>query len=63
MILRTHDIYFDVLLYFYPFTLQCRKMVIHTLKMLQDFENVSDHFSTLRSKGLRTFQTSLLAAL
>ena len=31
-------------------------MVRHTLKilqqMLQDFESVSDHFTTLRSKGL-----------
>ena len=35
---------------------QCRKMVRHTLKilqqMLQDFESVSEHFATLPSKGL-----------
>ena len=35
---------------------QCRKMVRHTLKilqqMLQDFESVPDHITTLRSKGL-----------
>ena len=41
-----------------PFTLQCRKMVRHTLKtlqqMLQDFQSVSDHFTTLQSKGLIT---------
>ena len=39
-----------------PFTSQCRKMVRHTLiilqQLLQDFWSVSDHFTTLRSKGL-----------
>ena len=35
--------------------LQCRKMVRHTLKtLLQNFLSVSDHFITLRSKGLRS---------
>ena len=32
------------------FTLQCRKMVRHTLKVLQQ---VSNHFTTLRNKGLK----------
>ena len=32
------------------FTLQCLKMVRHTLKVLQQ---VSNHFATLRSKGLK----------
>ena len=39
-----------------PITAQCPKMVRHTLKilqqMLQAFQSVSDHFTTLRSKGL-----------
>ena len=38
---------------------QCRKMVRRTLKilqqMLQDFKSVSDHFTTLRSNGLKYF--------
>ena len=40
-------------------TSKCRKMVRHTLKilqqMLEDFKSVSDHFTTLRSKGLIHF--------
>ena len=35
------------------FASQCRKMVRHTLKNHdQDFKSVSDHFTSLRSKGL-----------
>ena len=40
------------------FTSQCRKMVRHTLKilqhLLQDFQSVFDHFTTLRSKRLNS---------
>ena len=36
------------------------KLVRHTLKilqqMVQDFKKVSDHFTTLRSKGLKTIK-------
>ena len=39
-----------------PFTSQCSKMVRQTFKnlqhLLQHFESVSDHFTTLRTKGL-----------
>ena len=38
-------------------------MVRHTLKilqqMLQDFKNVSDHFTTLRSKGLMKMRVKM----
>ena len=40
---------------------QCRKMIRHTLKILQqlmqDFYIVSDHFTMLRSKGFRSILT------
>ena len=49
-------LYYNYKIFVWPFTLQCRKMVSHTLKilkqMLQDFWSLSDHFTTLRSKGL-----------
>ena len=43
--------------FFQHYTSQCRKMVRHTLKILQHLVqdlSVSDHFTTLQSKGLKS---------
>ena len=44
-------------------TLQCRKMVRHTLKvlqhLLQDFKSVSQHFMTLRLSHFMTLRLRL----
>ena len=49
------------------FTLLCRKMVRHTLKilqqMLQGFYSVCDHFTTLRSKGLNMQEKGIFLEL